>query len=169
MTKTESDTCTSTALAVVSPDDGISNIALFTPGDLQMRPRTTIDVRTPGGQALVSRCQNDCCKQLGELIGQEITVRHVYVKPVEFPNEETGEVITGLRIVLVSPADELYECYSSGIWQSLIDAAATWGQPPWHEGLVCKVVQRNLKSKNRMYRLMPLRLLNGADNEHLLS
>lgn len=94
---------------------------------------------------------------LGDLVnGEPIAVRHVIAHRVESVDEETGEVTSRDRIVLVSPDGTAYATMSEGVRRSLL-LLMTWrGMPPFTPPLRVKVEQSNTGKGRRTYFLTPV-------------
>lgn len=93
---------------------------------------------------------------LSELIGKEIAVRHIVAHRVELVDEDTGEISTGDRIVLVDSAGQAYGSVSDGIRRSLSLIMQVYGKPPWTPPLRLSVDQLNTRKGRRTYVLNPV-------------
>ena len=87
---------------------------------------------------------------LSEMIGEEFLLRHVYVEAIQCVNEQTGEVNTCPRIVLISPTGESYQAVSMGIYGSMRKIFQLFGDPStWTFALRC--VCKRVKTRRGFY------------------
>lgn len=90
--------------------------------------------------------------KVGDFINQTIRVKDVYVETIELVDDETGEVVTAPRIVLIDTNGQTYQAVSKGIFTALSRLIKTFGEPTWDEGLPCIVRQISL-GRNQMLTL----------------
>ncbi len=90
--------------------------------------------------------------KVGDYINQQIRVKDLYVELIDLNNDETGEVETAPRTVLIDTEGKTYQAVSRGIFNSLQRLIKTFGEPTWEEGLPCIVRQISL-GKNQMLTL----------------
>lgn len=91
-------------------------------------------------------------KPLRECVNLTITVKDVYVEMVDLKNEETGEITTGPRTVLIDTKGHSYGCVSTGVFNSIGRAMRIFGAPTWEEGINF-VVKTKAKGKNNIITL----------------
>jgi hypothetical protein len=81
-------------------------------------------------------------KRIGDLIGETITVKNVYVEVVHCINPETGEASTCPRVVLLDDKNVGYQCVSKGVFSSLSKMFQVFGVPAtWDKPIKIKVKQ----------------------------
>lgn len=93
---------------------------------------------------------NSSEKSLSDMIGKRIDVIDVVAYPVELTDEDTGELIKTVRIVLIDKDGIGYNAVSSGITNSLNKIFGIIGTPEggaWHEEPVAMEV-RQVKTRN---------------------
>ena len=66
---------------------------------------------------------------LDEVMGKEIEVAHYVVQPVEMADEETGELVSVPRIILVTTDGSAYHAISGGIFSALKNISSILGMP----------------------------------------
>ena len=90
--------------------------------------------------------------KVGDYINQTIKIKDVYVEAIEMTDEDTGDVFTAPRIVLIDTEGSTYQAVSKGIFNALTRLIRTFGEPTWEDGLPCIVRQISL-GKNQMLTL----------------
>jgi len=90
--------------------------------------------------------------KVGDYINQTIRIRDVYVEVIDLTDEDTGEVVSAPRIVLVDTEGSTYQAVSKGVFNALSRLIQTFGEPTWADGLPCRVRQISL-GKNQMLTL----------------
>lgn len=90
--------------------------------------------------------------KVGDYINQTIKIKDVYVEAIEMTDEDTNEVFTAPRIVLIDTEGSTYQAVSKGIFNALTRLIRTFGEPTWEDGLPCIVRQISL-GKNQMLTL----------------
>jgi hypothetical protein len=113
------------------------------------RPTTTTDKQRLLN-ALHGKVDN-----LADMLGEPIAVEHVLTQAIDLTNEETGEIVPSIRIVLISPTGEMYQCVSEYAWKALQSIASPYlyGPPPWTNGLKLRCVQHTSGRKRKYYNL----------------
>ena len=100
-------------------------------------------------RALVFNAMNNPTHKVGDCINQVINVKDVLAEFIEIEDEETGEVRECPRVVLIDDKGESYQAVSTGIFNAVKKAIATFGAPTWDEPLPCLIKQISL-GKNQM-------------------
>lgn len=91
-------------------------------------------------------------KALRECVNLTIAVKDVYVEMVDMKDEETGEITTGPRTVLIDTEGHSYGCVSSGVFNSIGRAMRIFGAPTWKDGINF-TVKTIAKGKNNILTL----------------
>lgn len=87
--------------------------------------------------------QNATADRVSDHVGETVNLRHVYVETVQCTNEETGEVTTCPRIILIDDKNKGYACVSLGIFSALRRMFAIYGTPDtWSNAI--KIKFRNI-------------------------
>ena len=71
-------------------------------------------------------------------------------------DEETGELFTTLRVVLIDINNNAFACVSQGITNSLKRIFAIVGMPPWTGKEALTVIPRLQKTRNKDNKVMIL-------------
>lgn len=103
-------------------------------------------------KALLYNAMSNPAHKVADYINQTIIVRDVYVELIELTDEDTGEVQTAPRIVLIDTEGDTYQAVSKGIFNALTRLIRTFGEPTWEDGIPCLVRQISL-GKNQMLTL----------------
>ena len=93
---------------------------------------------------------NGADKAVADMIGKVIEVVDVVAHPVELINEETGELVTALRTVLIDKKGVPYTAVSQGITSALNRIFSIIGRPDngeWHNEPV-KMMIKQVKTNN---------------------
>ena len=103
-------------------------------------------------KVMLQQCLNGECKSLADMIGKTIAVEHVCVKMVDLENDESGEVVSVPRMVLITDKGERYTCTSDYAWKSMreIMDPMLYGPPPWKPALLIECNQHS-SGKNRRF------------------
>lgn len=93
---------------------------------------------------------------LADMLGKPIACVHVCVKEVDLENEETGEVVTSPRLVLIDSSGKMYSATSEYAWKSLreIMSPLLYGPPPWNPPLMLEVSMHNSGRKRRFFTIL---------------
>lgn len=90
---------------------------------------------------------NNAEDTLANHINEVITVVDVAAYPVQLVDEETGEIFTALRTVLIDDKGKAYSAVSQGILNSLQRIFAIIGMPSWKDDPI-KVKVKQVQTRN---------------------
>lgn len=108
-----------------------------------------VDDGTPKSKAKIYNAVNSPDKKLSECIGEVIELKNIVAHEVQLIDEETGEVIRPLRIVLIDKNGVSYEAVSGGVANSISRLLQIFGQPEtWTEPIKVKAKQKNTRNGN---------------------
>lgn len=79
--------------------------------------------------------------RIANFINKTIKVSNVLVEIREILNEETGEIETAPRVVLISEDGKAYQAVSKGIFNAVKNAFEVFGAAPWEPPLEIEVKQ----------------------------
>lgn len=97
---------------------------------------------------------NNPDKRIEEVINIPINIRDVYAEQLEFIDEKTGEVMPGVRIVLIDTDGVSYGCASKGIYSALCKLFKVFGKPTWENGItVIPITQQSRRENRKIYTL----------------
>lgn len=103
---------------------------------------TSLVMTTPEHRKLFLKCMQDCDAKLTEQINKTINVTDYVIHSAMFTDKNTGEIVSGERLVLIDVDKVTYECMSALIIKSLRGVAFAYGKPPWEKGLPLTVKMR---------------------------
>ena len=84
-----------------------------------------------------------CDALLNDCVGQEITLKDIYVEEKQVQDEETGELKTKYRTILFDENGQTYATGSYGIYNILKKIVGIYGLPEnWNNPLKVKVAKR---------------------------
>ena len=119
--------------------------------DMSSQFVTSLDLKTDQGKYNYVRATNGDLEKLADRIGQEIEVEDAFAHEVQIVKEDTGEVISAIRLVLFSPDGSAYQCVSRGAWDSLRRLCVLFGPLPWKGGRSLVVRQKNTGRGRRIF------------------
>lgn len=90
---------------------------------------------------------NGADESLGDHIGEVLEIVDVVAHPVTITDEETGEIITALRTVLIAKDGKTYTAVSQGITNALSRVFSIVGMPSWKDEPV-KMKVKQIKTRN---------------------
>lgn len=79
--------------------------------------------------------------RLANFINKRIKVKNVLVEIRDLLNEESGEIETAPRVVLIDEDGKAYQAVSKGIFNAVKNAYSVFGQAPWEPVLEIEVKQ----------------------------
>ena len=80
-------------------------------------------------------------ENLGDHLNKVIEVENFVAHPVQMVDDQTGEIIEALRIVLVTPTGETYASVANGVLSSIQKISGIIGSAPWTPALKLKAVE----------------------------
>lgn len=83
--------------------------------------------------------------KLSDFVGKQLNIKDVSIERVENINDESGEMVTNARVVLIDDKGESYTCVSSGIYSAIKKLVSVFGEPTWNPALPVEV--QNLSTK----------------------
>lgn len=95
-------------------------------------------------KAQVYNAMNNPDHKVGDFINKVINVQNYLCEQIELTNEETGEIKTAVRTVLIDDKGKSYQGVSGGIFNALKKAIAIFGAAPWDDPLPCEIKQVNV-------------------------
>ena len=142
---------TETALTVASKDEVFTGV---TPAEL-MNPTASAmycslkDDGTAKSKGRIFNAINSPDKKLSDVIGETINLTNIVAHTIELIDEETGELIQALRVVLVDDKGVTYEAVSGGVANAISRLLQIYGQPEtWIEPIKVKARQKATRNGN---------------------
>lgn len=100
---------------------------------------------TRESQIKIFNAINAAEEQLDDHKNLELSIVDVVVHPITLTDENTGEIVDTLRVVLIDDKGVGYQAVSQGIVSSLQKIFAIVGQPTWEPALKMKVVEQKTR------------------------
>ena len=114
-------------------------------------PYTSLLADSEDTALLLYKVMNNPDESLGDHINEIVTIRHIFIQPVELVNQETGEAQVCPRIVLISDDSTTYVTISKGVYNSLKNICTIIGTPEtWKAPVKVKVIQRTIKERKML-------------------
>lgn len=79
--------------------------------------------------------------RVADFINKKIAVTDVLVEIRELLNEESGEIETAPRVVLIDEDGKAYQAVSKGIFNAVKNAYQVFGAAPWEPALEIEIKQ----------------------------
>ena len=105
----------------------------------------SLKCETPAEKVAFFNAMSNPDKHLGDCINLSIIVKDMFAEEIELTNETTGEVETGVRIVLIDDKGVSYQSVAKGVYSACKRLIAIFGMPTWEKGI--KIVVRQIPVK----------------------
>ncbi len=79
--------------------------------------------------------------RVADFINKQIKVANILVEIREILNEDSGEIETAPRVVLISDEGKAYQAVSKGIFSAVKNAFEVFGAAPWDPPLEIEIKQ----------------------------
>ena len=79
--------------------------------------------------------------KIANFINKRIKVQNILVEIREILNEDSGEIETAPRVVLIAEDGKAYQAVSKGIFNAVKNACEVFGSAPWEPPLEIEVKQ----------------------------
>lgn len=130
-------------------DEGFNIVADMTTAKTQF---CSMVAESDKEKAQLFNAMNNPDKRLADCINMQIKAKDLYVEVVNCTNQETGEVTTCPRLVIIDEKGVSYQCVSIGIYSALKKVIQVYGAPTWETPVTLEVKQIT-KGKNKMLTL----------------
>lgn len=149
--ETEVVTADTTEIAEVVPASGFNAVSvseLANPSESAMY----CSIHTDGSmtsKAAIFNAVNSPDRKLSEYIGEVINLKDIVAHPIQLIDENTGELLDALRVVLIDANGTSYEAVSNGVANAINRILQIFGQPDtWAEPIKVKPVQKQTRNGN---------------------
>lgn len=109
---------------------------------------------SPAAAAKVFNAINDNDGNIRDMIGKTLVVTDLMAFPVSIVNQD-GEMIDGIRVVLITKDGKSYGSVAQGVFSSLQNIIAIVGMGPWPNGIKLSPVE---KTTRRGFRTLTFRM-----------
>lgn len=131
-----------------NPLDSVTVSSLSDPGQSQMYCSIRDD-GTMQSKARIFNSINSPDKRISDCIGETISLANIVAHPIQLVDENSGELIETMRMVLVDEKGTSYEAVSSGIVNAVARILQIFGQPDtWATPIKVKPVQKGTRNGN---------------------
>ena len=90
-------------------------------------------------------------KKMDDILNVPFNLKDIIAHPVEIVDEETGEVVTMLRTILIDDEGNSYAGVSLGVVSAIQRIFAIFGKPEtWDEPLKVKLIKADTRSNNKV-------------------
>lgn len=113
---------------------------------------TSFDIDTEEGSDKAFNLMNEADHGVGDTLGTTIMLKDVMIHPVQFQDDQTGELIEGYRCVLIDADGTSYGATSKGLFNALSQFFAIKGHPnTWSEPKPIRVVEKKGRRGFKFY------------------
>jgi len=133
------------------PNSAAAAMALFGGGEVPFY--ASFDLKSEQGQDLLFKAAQGADADLFQMHDKVISVEHIYASHAQTIDPDSGEIVELIRIVLVTPEGECFQCYSKGVRKSINLLAGIYGLPPWKGGRPVRVCVERLKGNRNFLTL----------------
>lgn len=131
-----------------NPMDSVTVSSLADPGASQMYCSIRDD-GTMQSKARIFNSINSPDKRISDCIGETISLANIVAHPIQLVDENSGELIETMRMVLVDDQGTSYEAVSTGIVNAVSRILQIFGQPDtWTAPIKVKPVQKGTRNGN---------------------
>lgn len=107
----------------------------------------SFQANTPAGKIKLFNAKSNPDDRIANHINKEIEISDIYAEMIELPDEETGEMVTCPRIILIDKTGKSFVAVSQGIYTDIKSILQIFGQPvEWEKPLTVQVKQVAVKS-----------------------
>lgn len=100
-------------------------------------------------KAAIFNAINSPQKKIADNIGETILLTDIVAHPIKLVDENSGELIDSMRMVLVDSKGVTYEAVSSGMVNAIMRMLQIFGQPDtWDEPIPIKPIQKATRNGN---------------------
>lgn len=100
-------------------------------------------------KAKIFNAVNSPEKRISDCIGETIHLKDIVAHPIQIVDDETGEVLKTMRMVLVDKNGVGYEAVSTGLVNAVQRILQIFGQPEtWEKPIPVKAVQKGTRNGN---------------------
>lgn len=125
--------------------------------DVQNNMFCSITGETKQDKVRIYNAISNPANALSDCKGEILEIKDVIAHYVQMESmEDTGEIITAPRIVLIDKEGATYACVSTGIMQSLKQIFMLFGTPTWEDPVKVKVIE---KKGRKGYKFLSLELV----------
>lgn len=131
-----------------NPLDSVTVSSLSDPGQSQMYCSIRDD-GTMESKARIFNSINSPDKRISDCIGEVISLANIVAHPIQLVDEDSGELVETMRMVLVDDKGTSYEAVSTGLVNAVARILQIFGQPDtWQAPIKVKPVQKGTRNGN---------------------
>jgi hypothetical protein len=116
---------------------------------------TSMPLDTEEQRMLVQQLRNADCRAGESLLGTTFEITDVICHPCDMTDTENdGEIVKGVRTLLVSPGQEPVAFVSVGIRNAIYQLASVFGPPPWWPPIIVQLKLSRTRRGWKTYKLI---------------
>ena len=106
------------------------------------RSYISLKTETKEDKILLYNAMNNPTSSISDHINEKLFIENVILEEIQLTDNETGEITTAIRTVLIDPKDNSYQAVSKGVFNSIKQIISIFGEPiTWVEPLEVEVKQ----------------------------
>lgn len=90
---------------------------------------------------------------LEDVLGKPLALQHYIIQPIEMPDQETGELRSVPRVILIDADGKAYHAISQGVFSSLKNISALAGMPSTWESAITVTPTKEKVAKGHVFTL----------------
>lgn len=127
----------------------VANVSDFTAPAEAMMYCTIANSGSMKDKAAIFNAVNSPEKRIADCIGETIYLKDIIAHPIKLVDENTGELMEAMRMVLISDKGVSYEAVSSGLVNAVQRILQIFGQPStWEKPIPVKPIQKSTRNGN---------------------
>ena len=117
----------------------------------------SLDLSDTNNKKLLLKISQNADDTIANNLDKEFYLANVFIQRYEKVIEETGEVETKTRTILIDKDNHSYASASRGLYNSIKSLIALMGTPDnWEEPILVKVVEKGIKNGGKTYVIEPI-------------
>lgn len=121
------------------------------------RTYSSLNLDSVDNKKLLLKVSQNADKRVADILNTPIKLKDVFIQKYDKVDEETGEVLTKTRTILIDSNNNSYATASKGLYNSLLKIFAILGMPDtWEEPLNIKIVETAMKNGGKTYVIEPI-------------
>lgn len=117
----------------------------------------SLDLSDENNKKLLLKISQNADDTVANILNKEFYLANVFIQRYDSINEDTGEVVTRNRTILIDKDGKSYASASKGLFNSLRNLIGIMGTPDtWESPLLVRVVEKGVKNGGKTYIIEPV-------------
>lgn len=105
----------------------------------------SVSESTPASKAIVYNAINNPTVKISDHVGKDIYIKDIYAEEITVRDNETGELRTLTKTVLIDPDGNSFFSVAAGVFRAVKNLISIFGNPTYETPIHVKVVNVRLK------------------------